>query len=143
MADMSLTVITPERTVIKDLATDAVILPVVDGSMGILPRHAPMVAALRTGILKFRRGNRYEPVAISGGFAEVANDKITILADAAERAGDIDVLRARAAKERAEARLKKRAADVDEARARAALKRAMVRLRVAETALEGRGTRVD
>lgn len=143
MAEMSLTVITPERTVVKDLATDAVILPVVDGSMGILPRHAPMVAALRTGILKFRRGSRYEPVAIAGGFAEVAGDRITILADAAERAADIDVLRARAAKERAEARLKKRLADIDEARARASLRRALVRLKVAESALEGRGSRVD
>lgn len=142
MAEMSLTVITPERTVVRDMATDAVILPVVHGSMGVLPRHAPMVASLRTGILKFKRGNRYEPMAISGGFVEVAEDRITILADSAERAADIDVLRARAALERAEARLQKRLADIDEARARAALRRALVRLKVAETALEGRGTRV-
>ncbi len=139
MAELSITVITPERTVVQGLDSDAVILPIVDGSMGILPRHAAMVAALRAGILKIKRGNRYEPVAIAGGFAEVANDKITILAEAAERAGDIDVLRARAARERAEARLSKRAADVDEARARAALRRSLVRLKVAES--EGRGGR--
>lgn len=136
--EIELTVVTPERTVLKQVSTGAVILPVVDGSMGILPRHAPMVAALRIGVLKYRTGGHYEPVAISGGFAEVTGDRVTVLAEAAERASEIDVLRARAALERAEARLRQRSADIDEARARAALQRAVVRLRVAGAAQEDR-----
>ncbi|MFO7173691.1 MAG: F0F1 ATP synthase subunit epsilon [Bacillota bacterium] len=136
--EIQVTVITPERTVLKDLACDAVILPVVDGSMGILPLHAPMVAVLRTGILKLKHDGRYEPVAVMGGFAEVSEDRVTILAEAAERAEEIDVLRARAAKERAEARLRSRQENIDRARAEAALQRALVRLKVAGYLAENR-----
>ncbi|BDG61762.1 F0F1 ATP synthase subunit epsilon [Caldinitratiruptor microaerophilus] len=140
MAALQLTVITPERTVLRQVETGAVVLPVVDGSMGILPRHAPMVAALRIGVLKYRTASgRYEPVAVAGGFAEVTGQKVTVLAEAAEQADEIDVLRAKAARERAEARLRQRGADIDEARARAALQRALVRLRVAEEAGVRRG----
>lgn len=135
--EIQVTVITPERTVLKDFECDAAILPVVDGSMGILPLHAPMVAALRPGILKVKHEGRYQPVAVMGGFAEVSQDRITVLTDAAERSVDIDVLRAREAKERAEARLKSRDANIDYARAQAALQRALVRLKVAAAEEQG------
>lgn len=130
--ELNLTVITPERTVLKDVQTEAVVIPTVGGSMGILARHAPMVASLRIGVLKFKEGGKYQPVAINGGFAEVNDNQVTVLADSAERAGDIDVLRATEARERAEARLRDKAGTLDEARARKALLRALNRLRVAQ-----------
>lgn len=128
---LNLNIVTPEGTLLSDADCAAAVLPVVDGSIGVLPRHAPMVAALRPGVLRYKQGGKYLPVAVSGGFAEVTGDSITVLTDSAELADQIDVLRARRAKERAEARLRKRAADVDEARARAALQRALTRLRTA------------
>lgn len=128
---MTLSVITPERSVLKDMETDAVVVPVTDGSMGILYNHAPMVTTLRIGILKFKQGGRYEKVALTGGFLELSNNKITVLADTAELAESIDVLRAKQARERAESRLRDRAANVDRARAEAAFQRAVTRLKAA------------
>ncbi|BAD39077.1 F0F1 ATP synthase subunit epsilon [Symbiobacterium thermophilum] len=131
MADMSLTIITPERTVLRDAPADAVVVPVVDGSMGILKNHAPMVANLRIGVLRYKQDGVYKRVAVTGGFVEVSENRITVLADAAELAESIDVMRAMEAKRRAEARLRDRKANIDRTRAEAALRRAMVRLRAA------------
>ncbi len=117
MADMSLTIITPERTVLRDAPADAVVVPVVDGSMGILKNHAPMVANLRIGVLRYKQDGVYK--------------RVTILADAAELAESIDVMRAIEARKRAEARLRDRKANIDRVRAEAALRRALVRLRAA------------
>ncbi|MBY6277221.1 F0F1 ATP synthase subunit epsilon [Symbiobacterium thermophilum] len=131
MADMSLTIITPERTVLRDAPADAVVVPVVDGSMGILKNHAPMVANLRIGVLRYKQDGVYKRAAVTGGFVEVSENRITVLADAAELAESIDVMRAMEAKRRAEARLRDRKANIDRTRAEAALRRAMVRLRAA------------
>ncbi|MGE5675699.1 MAG: F0F1 ATP synthase subunit epsilon [Mycobacterium leprae] len=128
---MSLLIITPERQVLKDVATDALVVPVVDGSMGILKNHAPMVAALRTGVLRYKQGGQDRRVAITGGFLELSNNKITVLADTAESGDTIDVLRAQEARKRAEARLAERSAKIDRARAEAALQRAVARLKAA------------
>ncbi|MFZ5813742.1 MAG: F0F1 ATP synthase subunit epsilon [Bacillota bacterium] len=128
---MSLSIITPERTVLKNAETDAVVVPVVDGSMGILHNHAPMVANLRVGILRYKENGAFKRVAVGGGFLELSNNAITVLADTAEVADSIDVIRAQEARKRAEARLRDRAANIDRARAEAALRRAVNRLRAA------------
>ena len=131
MADMSLTIITPEQTVLRDAPADAVVVPVVDGSMGILKNHAPMVANLRIGVLRYKQDGVYKRAAVTGGFMEVSDNRVTILADAAELAESIDVMRAIEARKRAEARLRDRKANIDRARAEAALRRALARLRAA------------
>lgn len=125
-----LQVITPERVVV-DEEVESVVLRGVDGYFGVLAGHAPLVAALRTGPASYRVGGRRERLAIAGGVFEFAGDRGVVLADAAERAAEIDVLRARAALERARARLMDRKGEWDHARARAALERALTRLRVA------------
>jgi F-type H+-transporting ATPase subunit epsilon len=129
--NMSLSIITPEQTVLKNVETDAVVIPVVDGSMGILVNHAPMVANLRVGVLRYKENGHFKRVALGGGFLELSNNRITVLADTAEVAESIDVMRAQEARKRAEARLRDRSANVDRARAEAALRRAMTRLRAA------------
>lgn len=131
MADLQLEVVTPERTVLKTRA-ESVIVPGAEGRLGFLPGHAPIVAGLTVGIVEY--GSFHGPkerVAVTGGFVELAGDKVSILADAAELASEIDVVRARAAKERAERRLRQRSAEIDRARAEAALQRALNRLRTA------------
>jgi len=127
---MILEVLTPERRVFRG-AVEAVVVPGRQGLLGVLPRHAPMLVILRPGVLVFRRGGSKERMAVSGGVCQVLENRVLVLADAAELAQDIDVLRARAARDRALSRLRSRSAEVDEARARAALERAMARLRAA------------
>lgn len=129
--EMTLQIITPERTELKDETTSAVVIPVTDGSMGILYNHAPMVASLRIGVLRYKQGGAYKRVAISGGFMELNNNKITILADTAEAGETVDVMRAQEARKRAEARLRDRTANIDRVRAEAALQRAIARLKAA------------
>ncbi len=129
---MTLRIISAEETVLKDVETEAVVVPVTDGSMGILYNHAPMVTNLRIGVLRYKDTNgSYKRVALSGGFLELSNNRITVLADTAELGENVDVLRAQEARRRAEARLRDRAANVDRARAEAALKRAIARLKAA------------
>lgn len=130
---LSLQVVTPERVVIDQRPVSAVVAPGDKGSLGILPGHAPLLTSLDVGVLRFKPagGARYEKLAISGGFMEVSEDRVIVLADAAERPAEIDVVRARQAKERAEARLRERSVLVDSARAEMALRRALNRLRVA------------
>ena len=125
-------VVTPERTVVDGLPIRSLIVPSTGGYLGVLPDHAPMIASLRIGVVKYRDGESYKKMAVSGGFLEVANNQAVILADSAEMAGNIDVLRARAAKERAEARLREKRSDIDFLRAEAALQRANIRLRIVE-----------
>lgn len=127
-----LTLVTPERTLYEGKVS-SIVAPGWEGYLGVLARHAPMVVALAAGELRVKgEGEEAGPFALSGGYLEVAWDGATILADAAEAAEEIDVARARAARERAQERLRSRAADVDVARAEAALRRALTRLRVAE-----------
>lgn len=125
-------IVTAERLVFSEDA-DIVIVPGIEGDMGILPHHAPIMTMIKPGEVLIRKGTEEYSLAVSGGFLEVKPDHITILADAAERADEIDIARAEAAKKRAEERLTgKTAAEIDSANAEAALRRALARLKVAE-----------
>ncbi len=130
MATLRLEFVTPERSIAHD-DVDEVELPLADGYAGILPGHAPMLAAVRTGEMWFRKGNETTHGFVSGGFVEVTGDRVSVLARIAERADDIDQERAAAAKRRAEERLARPTMDMDMERARIALLRAASRLDVA------------
>ena len=130
MATTRLDIVTAERVVFSE-DVDAVIAPGVEGQLGILPHHAPLMTTLVPGELLVRKGGQELPMVITGGFIEVRPDRIIILADAAERVEEIDVARAEEAKRRAEQRLKERAPEVDLFRAEAALRRSLARLEVA------------
>jgi F-type H+-transporting ATPase subunit epsilon len=128
-------VVTAER-VVYSADVNLVVAPGIEGQMGILPHHAPLMTALTYGELLIRReGEEDVLMAIGGGFMEVRGDHVTVLADSAERAEEIDAARAEAARRRAEERLRQRQReDIDFARAEAALRRSLVRLRVIEKA---------
>ena len=129
---MRLDVVTPERVIYSD-EVDAVIAPGVEGQLGILPHHAPLITMLQTGELRVRKGEEETCIAIYGGFLEIRPDRVIILADAAERAEEIDVARAEEAKRRAEQALADRkVSQADKARAEAALRRSLVEIKVAE-----------
>jgi F-type H+-transporting ATPase subunit epsilon len=131
MATFRLEIATAERMIFAD-DVDEVVAWGVEGQLGIFPHHAPLMTMLQPGDLLIKRGNEEEYIAISGGFLEVRPDKVVILADAGERAEEIDVARAEAARRRAEATLKERAPQVDHAAVEAALRRSLARLKVAE-----------
>ena len=130
---LRLEIITVEGTVFDD-NVNMVIAPGSDGVLGILPRHTPLLTSLTYGELEIKReGQADEFFAIGGGFMEVRPFNVIVLADAAERADEIDIERARAARERAEARLAQAAKEqLDFSRAEAALRRSMARLKVAQ-----------
>ena len=131
MASMRLDIVTAERVVYSE-DVDMVVAPGVEGQLGILPHHAPLMTTLQAGELQVRRGKEEFFLAVSGGFLEVRPDRVIVLADAAERATEIDVARAEEAKRRAEEQLSRRPSGVDMAQAEAALRRSLVRLKVAE-----------
>ena len=125
-----LSIVTPERKVFE-APVDELVVPGSEGYLGVLPGHAPLLTALQTGELSFREGSRWHWCFISKGFVEVLSDKVSVLADVGERAEEVDVERARSARERAEGRLRNPTPDVDWDRARAALQRAITRIQVA------------
>lgn len=131
MATTRLDVVTAEREVFSD-DVDEVIAPGVEGQLGILPHHAPLMTTLLPGELLIKKGGEEFYLAISGGFIEVRPDRIIVLADAAERVEEIDIARAEEAKRRAEEKLAEPIPGVDMARAEAALRRSLARLRVVE-----------
>ncbi|MEE9198568.1 MAG: F0F1 ATP synthase subunit epsilon [Dehalococcoidia bacterium] len=131
MATLKLEIVTAERVVYSD-EVDMVIAPGIMGELGILPRHAPLLTALQSGELRIRKGGEEISMSVTGGFLEVFQDKLTILADAAERAEEIDIERAQEAMKRAEEKLRTRTADMDLAKALVALRRSRIRLKVAE-----------
>jgi len=132
MASIRLDIVTAEREVYAE-DVDVVIAPGVEGQLGILPHHAPLMTTLQAGELRVRKGGKEVSMAISGGFLEVRPDRVVVLADTAERAEEIDVARAEEAKQRARERLsEKQVVGADEARAEASLRRALIRLKVAE-----------
>jgi len=132
MPGFKVDIVTAER-VVYSAEVDAVIAPGVQGQLGILPHHAPLMTTLQAGELIVRKGGQEDIMAISGGFLEVRPDHVIVLADQAERAEEIDAARAEAARQRAEERLKDRhAAGLDATRAETALRRALVRLSVAD-----------
>lgn len=127
-----LDIVTPERKVYSD-DVRYVIAPGGDGELGILPEHAPILTTLNIGIMRVEKDGHYTKFAVAGGFLEARNSKVVVLADAAERADDIDIERAEAARARAEERLTAKDPDVDLLRAEMALQKAINRLRTAET----------
>jgi F-type H+-transporting ATPase subunit epsilon len=129
---IKLEIVTAERIVFSG-EVDEIIAPGVEGQLGILPHHSPLMTMLQAGELVAKKGGQDDIMAIAGGFLEVRPDRVIVLADAAERAEEIDIKRAEAARKRAEERLRDRKAiGLDEAAAEAALKRALARLSVAE-----------
>jgi F-type H+-transporting ATPase subunit epsilon len=126
---LNLEVATPSRLVVAE-TVDEVVIPGSQGYFGVLPGHAPLLATLGIGELTYRVGGSQMHLALTGGFAEVRNDKVIVLAESAERPEEIDRERAQRARERAERRLSGREGDVDFARAQAALARALLRLQV-------------
>ncbi|OLO42285.1 F0F1 ATP synthase subunit epsilon [Alkalihalophilus pseudofirmus] len=132
MQTMTVSVVTPDGTVYEG-EVEMVSARAQSGELGILPRHIPLVAPLDIGAVRLKNGSDVQLVAVSGGFIEVRPDKVTILAEAAELPSDIDVARARAAKERAERRINEAKQDeIDFKRAQLALRRASNRLGVTE-----------
>lgn len=132
MEALRLEIVTPDKVVLE-ANVDYVGAPGVDGEFGVLPGHIPLLSALSIGELYYRQGSETHWVFVAGGFAEVADNKVSILAEAAELSSDVDVDRAQQALERAQARLQVRdtKADVDLMRASAALNRALSRIHVA------------
>ena len=132
MADtFQLEIVTPEKMVVKDMA-DEMQIPGKDGYLGILPGHAPLITELAVGEISYRKGSQTYFLSVAWGFAEVLPDKVTILAETAERPQEIDVKRAQESKQRAEEALKNGKTEDDFTHAEDALKRAETRLEVAE-----------
>jgi F-type H+-transporting ATPase subunit epsilon len=132
MADtFKLEIVTPEKKVV-DTTAQEVQIPGKNGYLGVLPGHAPLITELAVGEITFREGGGEQKLAVAWGFAEVLPDKVTILAESAERPSEINVERARKAKERAEQRLTSGDTSVDVDRALDALHRAESRIEVAE-----------
>ena len=131
MADtFQLEIVTPEKMVVNEQAEEAQI-PGKQGYLGILPGHAPLITELAVGEITYRSGGATHYLAVAWGFAEILPDKVTILAETAQRPQEINVKRAQESKQRAEERLKSGKTEVDYTRAEDALQRAETRLQVA------------
>ncbi len=139
---LTLEIITGERRLLRQENVDEVIAPGSLGELGILPNHAPLITSLQPGDLRVKAGGDEEDFFVSGGFLEVHSDQVTVLADAAEPGGEIDIQRAEEARTRAVERLEQ-AEDRDRARAQAALSRSLGRLRVLERRRRRGGGRAD
>ena len=129
---LNVEIVTAERLVYSRESVDEVVAPGAEGEFALLPQHAAFITTLAPGELRVLAGGEEEALAITGGFLEVRDDRVVVLADAAERLDEIDVSRAEAARERAQALLRERRGDLaDLVRAEASLRRAMARLKVA------------
>ena len=132
MADtFQLEIVTPVKLMVKDVAEEAQI-PGLSGYLGILPGHAPLITELAVGVITYKASGVTHTLSVAWGFMEVLQDKVTILAETAERPQEIDVERAQKAKDRADQRLKSNDPKVDYTRAEDALHRAETRLNVAK-----------
>jgi F-type H+-transporting ATPase subunit epsilon len=129
---LSVHVVTAEREVYTEDGVDEVVAPGIAGEFTVLPSHAPLLTMIKPGIMRLVKGDEETDLAITGGFLEVRDDRVTILADAAERADEIDTVRAEEARRRAERELEEREGAEELAAAAAALQRALLRLRAAE-----------
>ena len=132
-AKLALEIVTPDRALVRE-EVDEVQLPGSQGYLGVLPGHTPLLTMLKVGELWYRIGQEKHYLAIAGGFVEVLPDRVTVLAQIAERAQEIDVTRAETAKQRAEERLARPSQDIDLDRARIALMKSLIRLQVAARA---------
>jgi F-type H+-transporting ATPase subunit epsilon len=136
---LELVIVTPERQLLREKVVE-VQLPGQSGYLGVLPGHAPLITELGIGELSYHdaSGKESTHIAIMSGFAEVLPDRVTVLAETAEFAEEIDVERAKQALERARARIASNATDMDWERASAALQRALIRIKVGEFASKRR-----
>jgi len=125
-----LQIVSADRSLVNE-TVDEIQVPGSEGYFGVLPGHTPLLALIGTGELWYRKGSETFYVSLSGGFAEVQPDRVTILAQIAERADEIDIARAEAAKRRAEERLSRPTMDIDSERARVALLKSLIRLQTA------------
>ena len=130
---IQLHIVSTDRSLVNE-QVDEVVIPGADGYFGVLPGHTPLLAVLQVGELWYRQGQEKHYLAIAFGFAEVLPDRVTILAQIAEKAEEIDQARAEAAKKRAEERVSSPTVDMDAERARIALMKALIRLQVATRA---------
>lgn len=131
MKTLTVSVVTPDGPVLED-TYEMVSCRAENGELGILPGHIPLVAPLAISAVRLKRDSSEDQLAINGGFLEVRPDKVTILAQSAEKPSDINVARAEAAKERAESRLLSKEDHIDRVRAELALRRALNRLKIAQ-----------
>ena len=130
---LTLEVVTPDKLLIRE-EVDEVQVPGWEGYLGVLPGHTPLLATLKIGELWSRKGQDRTYLAVAAGFVEILPDRVTVLAQVAERAHDIGVERAEAARRRAEERLARPAVDMDMERARVALLKSLIRIQVASRA---------
>ncbi len=130
---LQLHIVSADRSLVNE-TVDEVEVPGVDGYFGVLPGHTPLLAVLQVGELWYRQGQEKHYLSIAFGFAEIQPDGVTILAQIAEKADEIDLARAEAAKKRAEERLVRATVDMDAERARIALLKSLIRLQVATRA---------
>ncbi len=130
---LQLQIVSADRSLVNE-TVDEVEIPGAEGYFGVLPGHTPLLAVLGAGELWYRQGQDTHYLAIAFGFAEVQPDRVTILAEIAERADEIDLVRAEAAKKRAEDRLARPQVEMDAERARIALLKSLIRLQVASRA---------
>jgi F-type H+-transporting ATPase subunit epsilon len=134
-------IVTAERLVYSEEGVDEVVAPGIEGELTVLPQHAPLLTMIKPGVMRIVKGSDDIDMAITGGFLEVREDHVTILADAAERAEEIDVVRAEEARRRAERSLAERESKVELIEAAAELQRALIRLKAAERRRRRSGTR--
>ena len=132
MPKLDIDIVTAERIVYSEKEVDEIIAPGAVGEFAVLPRHAAFLTMLVPGVVVIKKGGDETEMAISGGFVEVRENRVVVVADTAERAEEIDAERAAAARHRAQERLATRPADIDQARATAALERSLARLKVIE-----------
>ena len=134
-------IVTAERVVYSDEGVDEVVAPGIEGELTVLPQHAPLLTMITAGVMRIVKGSDDIDMAITGGFLEVRDDRVTILADAAERAEDIDTVRAEEARRSAERRLDERESKVELVEAAAELQRALIRLKAVDRRRRRSGVR--
>ncbi len=128
--ELTLELVTPERAVVRE-AVDELQIPGAEGHLGVLPGHTPLLTTLQVGELWFRQGSEKFYVSVAFGFAEILPDRVTVVAQIAERAEDLDVTRAQEAERRARERLGTSTGNIDFERARISLMKSLIRLQVA------------
>jgi F-type H+-transporting ATPase subunit epsilon len=138
---LTLEIVTPERVVLSEEGVESVTVPGAMGELTLLPQHAALMTSLHPGPLVVRKGGVETDIALSGGFLEIRDDKVTILADTAERSDEIDANRAEEARRRAQTTLREHQADINIAEVMASLERAQARIRVAERMRRRPGSR--
>ena len=137
MAKLSIELVTGERVVYRQDDVDMVVAPGAEGTLGILPNHAALISLLDSGELRVKKGAQEESLVVFGGFIEVVENRVIVLADTAERASEIDLERAEVARQRAEEAIRRQQDQIDIADADAALRRAALRLRVGQRRRSG------